>query len=192
MVVTIYNAYGPSAAHCFYSSASGTNGMALVDNGTTFPSGWSLSAPPSGGNGGGGGGGGSCLDPATPVLVSPTESVPLHALRPGDMVWTRPEDGGEMGYHAVTDVLHTTNLRQLVEMRDGRSFTCSINHLVRVHGLWRRADTLQPGEEMEGQPSGIIERVAYLGEGPVVKLTIPTARTFYDAAGLWQHNAMKQ
>jgi hypothetical protein len=77
-------------------------------------------------------------------------------------------------------------------MTDGRSFICAINHRINVNGIWRRADSLQVGEEMAGSPSGFIKSVEYLGEGPVVKLTIPTARTYYGADGLWQHNAMKQ
>jgi hypothetical protein len=131
------------------------------------------------------------MDPSTPVLIGPDTTAPLRVLLPGDSVWTRPEEGGEFGYHAIAAVEHTTNLRQMVEMRDGRSFVCSINHLICVRGLWRRADSLQPGEEMDGQPSGIVARVTYLGEGPVVKLTIPSARTYYGADGLWQHNVVK-
>jgi hypothetical protein len=80
------------------------------------------------------------------------------------------------------------NLRQKVTLTDGRHFTCSVNHRISVRGVWRRADSLQVGEELDGKPSGWIRSVEYLGEGPVVSLSVPSALTYTTADGLLQHN----
>lgn len=188
--VYLFNSIGYSAPVDFYVGGI-TNGSArgtqVTSSSYHLPSGTN---PPSGG---GGYSGGSCLSPETVILLTQDgTTAPLHALKAGDMVWTRPEGGGDFGYHRIESALLDSNLRQRVSMTDGRSFICSVNHLINVNGIWRRADSLQVGEEMAGTPSGFIKSVEYLGEGPVVKLTIPTAGTYYGADGLWQHNAMKE
>lgn len=187
--VTLYNVHGPSDTHCFYCPSGWTNGSALTDNGTTWPG--FLTGGTGGGSGGGGGAGGGCLDPRTPVLTGPRTLAPLHTVRVGDKVWTRPEAGGDMAYHVVEGVRHTSNLRCRVKMQDGRAFVCSVNHLMNVRGVWRRADSLQAGEELQGAPSGHVRSVTYLGEGPVVQLSIPTARTYFAGNGCWHHNTLK-
>jgi len=88
-------------------------------------------------------------------------------------------------------VRHTANLRCRVALTDGRDFICSINHLLNVRGVWRRADWLQTGEELQGDPGGRVRSVEYLGEGPVVQIQIPTARTYFGGDGIWQHNTLK-
>lgn len=188
-LVTIYNVNGPSDTNCFYSNSTWVAGNSLTNNGQAWPAG--LTGGTGGGGGGGGSGGGGCLDPETPVLVGPTLLVPLHTVRAGDLLWTRHEDGGEMGYHAVESATVTTNLRCRVELADGRHFTCSVNHLLNVRGIWRRADSLQGGEEIQGDPSGHVRSVSYLGEGPVVQLRIPTAQTYFAGDGCWHHNILK-
>ena len=96
-----------------------------------------------------------------------------------------------MGYHAVESVTHATNLRCRVDLEDGRHFTCSVNHRLNVRGLWRSADSLQAGEEIQGDPGGHVRGVSYLGEGPVVQLRIPTAKTYFAGDGCWHHNVFK-
>lgn len=178
--VTVYNASGPSATRDFsFIVGSGVPGV---------PGSWSLGGS-AGSSGGGGGGGGGCLDPATPVLVSEGQVVPLGKLRAGDMVWTQPEGGGAPGLHRIERATQTTNLRVRVTLKDGRSFISSTNHLLCVRGLWRRADSLMPGEELDGRPSGWVASVEYLGEGPVVQLYIPTAGTYFGGDGAWHHNS---
>jgi len=181
--VRLFNVYGYSASYD-YAIATTIGGTCTFS--TTALNGGSLPG------GGGGGGGGDCMAPETPILVAPTMTAPLHAIRAGDRVWTRHEDGGPMGYHEVESVLMAMNLRQRVTLTDGRTFTCSINHRVCIKGVWRRADTIQPGEELDGKPGGFVKAVVYLGEGPVVQLSIPTARTFFGGDGLWQHNVYKE
>jgi hypothetical protein len=187
--VTLYNAHGPSDTHCLYSAAGWANGSFLTDNGTSFPAG--LTGGGSGGTGGGGGLGAGCLDPDSLIMLMPGFFAPLHSVREGQMLWTMPENGGAFGMHRVESVRHTRNLRNRVTLRDGRSFVSSVNHRMNVRGVWRRVDSLQPGEELSGNPSGIIKGVEYLGEGPVVQLSIPTARTYFAGAGMWHHNTLK-
>jgi len=188
-IITLYNVNGPSVGNCFYTPAGWTGGTNLVNNGTSFPAG--LTGGGSGGSGGGGSGGGGCLDPTTPVLIAPGRLLPLGLLGVGDLVWTRPESGGELGFHRVEKIRHTSNLRCRVTLRDGRDFICSINHLLNVRGIWLRADSLQAGEELQGDPGGHVRRVEYLGEGPVVQLSIPSARTYFAGDGVFHHNTLK-
>lgn len=138
------------------------------------------------------GGGDYCVDPNTPVLVSPDKLVPIHSIQKGDKVWTKPEWGGELGYHEVDRMLKMSNLTNRITMNDGRSFVCSINHKLNVRGVWRRSDSLEPGEELQGEPGGIIKSVEYLGESPVIQIIIPTARTYFGGEGIWHHNAAPQ
>jgi hypothetical protein len=192
--VTLYNANGASETHCFYPGnpyTAWTAGTPLIDNGTSWPPGAPYTGGPPGAPAAGGGAGGGCLDPETPVLLRPGLLVPLRTLRDGDTIWTRPEEGGEMGFYRVERVTHTSNLRCRVTMKDGRGFTCSINHRLNVRGLWRRADSLMPGEEVQGDPGGHVRGVEYLGEGPVVQLSIPTAKTYFAGDGCWHHNYLK-
>lgn len=134
----------------------------------------------------------TCLDPETPVLVDRYSMVPIGSLKMGDKVWTVPFSGGDFGHYIVDAIAPSTNLRCRVIFKDGRDFVSSINHLINVKGIWRRADSLQPGEEIQGHPSGYVDRVEYLGEGPVIKISIRDAMTYFAGNGCWHHNRMKQ
>ena len=75
-IVTLYNAFGPSASNCFYTPAGWTAGGSLINNGTSFPSG--LSGRGSGGSGGGGGGGGlGCVPAGTLLLMADGTWLPI-------------------------------------------------------------------------------------------------------------------
>jgi hypothetical protein len=188
MRIRLYNVYGCSAQRDFaLGSVAAGAARGTVQTGGSY----NLGGSAPGGGSGGGGAGGTCMAPETLVLVGPTTTAPLCSLAPGDKVWTRPEAGGEMGYHEVAAVKLASNLRQRVALRDGRNFVCSVNHRICVRGVWRRADSLEIGEELDGQPSGIVRGIEYLSEGPVVQLSVPTASTYFGGDGLWQHNARK-
>ena len=139
-----------------------------------------------------GGGRNTCVDPDTLVIIdSSGTTVRAGDLKEDTCVWTVPEQGGEPGLFVIYKVVKTTNFKRKVSTEDGRSFTASINHLVKINGEWRRTDSIQVGEVLEGSPDkgpGTVATVEDLGEGDVIQLTIPTARTFFTGGGLLMHN----
>jgi hypothetical protein len=182
MRVKLYNAAGVSAARDFDFTAGGGSP-------TGVGGGWSLGgdgAPPSGG--GRGGGGEPCVAPETMILISERAAVPIGRIGVGDLVWTVPEEGGEAGYHRVDEVEVLHALRQRVTFTDGRSFVCTLDHLLNIRGVWRKARTIEVGEEIQGRPGGYVKSVEYLSEGPVVRLSVPTAKTYLAGDGAWHHN----
>jgi len=133
------------------------------------------------------------VDPDTLILVGPKTSLRIGDLKAGDRVWTCPEHNAfEYGYYAVEWVRYAENERLRLTLADGRALVCSVNHRMLVGGEWRRADSLRPGETIIGKPGSMLAIVKRLGLGPVVQTSIPIARTYLSADGLWCHNTYKQ
>jgi hypothetical protein len=183
--VTLYNVHGPSDTHCFYAAAANADGSVLTDNGTSWPAG--LTGGSGGGSGGGGGGGGQCPEVGTPVLLADGRTKPAGELRPGDLVWTRPEAGGAWGPYPVTRVEPAEAECLRVVFLDGRELVCSIGHRLSAGGAWRAVETLLPGDVVDGLPRGEVLGVRPAGVCRVVQVSIEIART-YVTAGLLSHN----
>jgi hypothetical protein len=144
-------------------------------------------------DGDGGGGGGGCVTPDTSVVIdSYGHTMPAGDLRPGHQVWTYPEGGGSAGLFTIESMKKLSNLCMRITLKDGRSMKCSINHKMNIRGIWRRADSIQVGEELQGYPGGIVKSTEYLSEMPVILLSIPGAKTYLGGDGAWHHNTTQK
>lgn len=117
---------------------------------------------------------------------------PMSAIRHGDYIMAVPENGGEKGLYMVDEVEYLKNVRVRVTTNDNRSFVCSTNHPLRSNGIWRAADTYLVGDVLDGFPPSTIKSVEYIGEGTVVRITVPGANTYMAGDGTWHHNMRTQ
>ncbi len=116
------------------------------------------------------------------------ESRPIYTLKKGDLILTVPETGGEKSVYAVDEVELLSNIRLRFVTNDDRTFVCSINHKMCSNGIWRPADSFLIGDVLDGFPPSTIKSIEYLGEGPVVRITVPGANTYLAGNGCWHHN----
>lgn len=184
MVVTLYNAYGPSASHCYYSNTGSADGSTLTDSGTSFPSSFSTGGS-GGGSGGGGGGGDSCPDPSVCLLMASGNEKPAGEIQKGDIVvaW----DGEHYDSYPVISVDQSTNERWRMTMANGRSGIFAPTHRFLVDGAWTKLMNIQLGQTIQGPTPSELASIEALEPGPVVKITVDKVHN-YVTFGLLSHN----
>lgn len=184
MLVTIYNAYGPSGQLWFHGSSSLTAGGALTAD-STPPSG----APPTGGGGGGGGVGGGCPAPWVKVQLASGILVDAGALYDGaqvvgvDDITMEPKAGTVRAPH-----LRWVD-RVAVLLEDGRSPEFSRDHRVAVVDRgWVPVQALHAGDLVMSQEPARVRSIQPAGKGLVVSFQVEGCATYF-SDGLLSHNA---
>lgn|GEM_PF-1546903 len=125
----------------------------------------------------------SCFIAGTPVWTEAGE-VPIESIKPGDMVLSRPEEGGELAYRPVVrTVTHTNKVIVAVtyvdpEKPDRKSLNFATdNHPFWVEGRgWVAAGAMRPGYELQGTD----------GRKIVVSAISPVYRTETPGVGWYQ------
>ena len=171
-IVTLYNAFGPSASNCFYTPAGWTAGGSLVNNGTSFPSG--LSGGGSGGSGGGGGGLG-CVPAGTLLLMADGTWLPIEQAGTGMEVaaWDDQSLQSVPARIARTFVFEDRALWRIVTT-DGE-LVCSHDHRILQGASWVPAR-----EAVVGTPT-----IWRLATGQLVYSTILEANPTGDTATVY-------
>jgi hypothetical protein len=191
---TLYNLYGASADLDF--TPANVRGASLSKATGTITG----AAPSSGGGGGGSGGGGSgggdkyCPAPWVPIDLADGTRLEAGSLQVGDLVWTRPEDGGVYAAFPVEAVerdeavIWAANLLAIDNPLDLVSYHYSASHLLEVEGRgWVELQALQPGDVVLGRRPRRVMSTEELGRSPVIKIAIADAHT-YETGGLVCHN----
>lgn len=191
MLVTLYNALGPSDTHCFYSAAGWSAGTPLTDNGTTFPAGFTGGI--SGGSGGGGGGGGSCITPDTMVDLWDSEACQVFQkaagqIQVGDMVHTIHPTGTIGCWPVKAASIEQADAIYSVAFDGGLTVRFAKNHRLRIQGKgWVSVQDLEPGDMPEGTAPKAVASVSIGAGGDVVSLTVDEAAS-YQTSGILSSN----
>lgn len=185
VILTVYNASGPSDSHCYYSNTGAADGTDLVDNGTSFPASFSASGA-SGGSGGGTGGGGACPAPDVFLLMADGSYKLAGDIRVGDMLVAWDEESRSFVKEFVTFASPDTNDRWSISLSNGESGKFAHNHRFLLEsGEWKELENLVPGEILFG---GITVLSTEPDEvGPVVRITVNRVHT-YITLGVISHN----
>ncbi|MCP3065726.1 Hint domain-containing protein [Myxococcus sp. K38C18041901] len=184
LLVSIVNAYGPSAAKWFTpvtirNTALGSQYASPVGAGT----------PDGGGGGGGSDGGGYCPAPWEPILMDDGSELPAELVQPGMRVLTQHEASLKLDAYQVAAVQRARARRHRLLLEDGRGLVASSLHPLFVEGAgWTALNALRTGDVLLGSRPGRVLGVEEEGEGDVVRLTVHGART-YNVQGLLSHNA---
>ncbi|MCP3065784.1 Hint domain-containing protein [Myxococcus sp. K38C18041901] len=183
LLVSIVNAYGPSAAKWFTpvtirNTALGSQYASPVGAGT----------PDGGGGGGGGDDTRPCPAPWEPILMADGMELRADAVRPGMQVLTQHDETLLWDVYTVTAARPTRAQRLRLVLEDGREVVASEGHrfFLEARG-WTPLSALLPGDTIHGVKPGRVQRVEEAGEGDVVQLTVHGART-YNVQGLLSHN----
>jgi hypothetical protein len=123
-------------------------------------------------------------------------SVEARDLVVGDMVWTRPEGGGEYGAYPVVAVapgtapmLTAVAFGELHGIR-GAALQFSSTHQLLVEGKgWTEVQNLVVGDVISGSTPTEVLSVEALGASPVVQITIGGAHT-YETWGVASHDTV--
>lgn len=191
MMVTLYNALGPSDTHCFYSALGWSAGTALTDNGTTFPAG--LTGGGTGGTGGGSGGGGSCVTPDTLVDLWDAETSQViqkraDQIQVGDLVHTI-HPTGTVGCWPITAArIESADTIYAVAFEGGLVVRFAKNHRLRVREKgWVAVQDLEHGDMPEGTAPKAVQAVSEGPAGDVVALSVDQAAS-YQTSGILSSN----
>jgi predicted phage tail protein len=183
LLVTLYNAYGPSSSKWF-TPASAVDGAM----GSQYTSPFTGGSSAGGGGGGGTGFGGTCPAPEEPILLADGRELAAGSLRPGMRVRTQHEQTLEWGDFEVQAVSLAANRRFTLKLQDGRRLVAAWNHPVFKRGPgFVPLLELRPGDVLEGTTPGVVASCLPLDFGPVVKITIAGAHTYVNR-GLLSHN----
>lgn len=137
--------------------------------------------------------GGGCVDPSTRIVVDDTGmSIPITDVRVGSKIWTRTEDCGVFGFFTVSEFERLRNVRVRITTDFNQQFVCSVNHGLCSKGIWRRADTFEVGDILDGVTQSRVRSVEYIGEGEVIRLRVDGASTYFASDGMWHHNAISR
>jgi predicted phage tail protein len=136
------------------------------------------------------GGGGFCPAPWVPILLADGSEVPAGELLPGMRVRTQHEHTLEWGDFEVEAVSFHEAWRWRLVLEDGREFSGSAEHRVRVEDGWKEISGLQGGERLLGSAPGVVSWSAPEIDGRVVRITVKDAHT-YVSCGFLSHNAKK-
>ncbi|WP_369929476.1 polymorphic toxin-type HINT domain-containing protein [Xanthomonas sp. NCPPB 2632] len=125
----------------------------------------------------------SCFIAGTSVLTEAGE-VPIESIKPGDMVLSRPEEGGELAYRPVVrTVKHSNKVIVAITYVDPNEPDAEIptfatdNHPFWVEGRgWVAAGAVRPGYELQGTD----------GRKIVVSAVSPVHRTETPGVGWYQ------
>ena len=144
-IITLYNCFGPSASHCFYSASGWGAGTALIDNGVGFPSG--ITGGGSGGTGGGSGSGHGCVPAGTMLLLADGLSIPIEWASLGMMVaaWDDVNMEPTTATIVKTFVFKDRALWRIRAM--DQEIVCSHDHRLWNGSRWVPARELVSGQE---------------------------------------------
>lgn len=139
--------------------------------------------------GGFGGGGGGCPDPATPIMISPTDSVQAGTLKVGDIIYTMHETTGEYGYFKVNGAEEVQQPKLQFNMVDGTSLIVSTTHrFLTPTGAYEYAGNIKVGDMLKKVDTEVaVASIDSVGTGSVIKFEIDQAHT-YIAGGFIAHN----
>lgn len=131
-----------------------------------------------------------CPDPNTPILTSPTSSVPAGSLVVGDYIYTAHETTRVYGYYKVLHAEIVEQPKLCFTFEDGSDIIVSTTHrFLMSTNLWDSAFNLVASDSaasIDGNKP--IVDITPIGTGPVVKFEIEDAHT-YISAGFISHNA---
>ena len=146
--------------------------------------------PDGAGTGGDVGTGGGCPDPTTPILTSPTSSVPAGSLVVGDYIYTMHETTKEFGNFKVVmaDIWQQPKLH--FHFADNTEIIVSESHrFLLADDTWEKSIKVSVGTLLKGiDGNKEVTSITSVGSGPVVKFEIESAHT-YVSAGIISHNA---
>jgi hypothetical protein len=187
VTVTLYNAFGPSDTHCFYSAAGGADGVALVDNGTSFPA--SFTGGVGGGTGGGAGGGGGCPEVNEMVDLPGGQQKRAGDLMAGDLVYTMDPNTGTVGQWPVLESTpEDTDRLWALTLADGRVLKFNERHRFRLaSGGWCEIQDLEPGMVIGGTAPAAVASVSFFGPGTVQRITVDQVHS-YQTGGILSSN----
>lgn len=139
--------------------------------------------------GGGGSGGGGCPDPATPIMISPTDSVVAGSLKVGDIIYTMHETTGEYGYFKVNGAEEVQQPKLQFSMVDGTTLIVSTSHrFLTPTGAYEYASNIKVGDMLKKVDTEVaVASIDSIGTGSVIKFEIDQAHT-YIAGGFIAHN----
>ena len=186
-IVQLFNAYGPSDANCFYAAAGNTDGSALTNNGTTWPSGIT-GASGGGSGGGGGGGGGGCPAPWVQIQLASGLLVDAADLYDGAQVAGVNDTTLEPMVGIVRCPMTIWADRVPIHLEDGTVTEFSTAHRFMVEGKgWLEARQLVPGDSILAQQPSIVRSVGKPIKAQVVTFSVDGSHTYF-ADGLLSHN----
>jgi len=122
-------------------------------------------------------------DPASDSAVER----PASSLSIGDLVWTRPECGGEYNWFMVTQVSSQRSLGHRLMLQDGRTVEVGNRHRFYTDGNWIQAQLLRRGDILIGERPGIVESVEPIDEIDTTQIIVSGAHTF-QANGMLSHD----
>ena len=180
LLITIYNAYGPSDTKWFIPpSALNTDWTQQ----TSAP----FTGGSSGGTGGGSGGSGTCPAPYT-LLDTLEGQVEARNIQVGMKVHTLNENTCEYGDYEVEAVETGINDIYTLELEDGRLLDFAGNHRFLTDVAWMELQVMTPGINILGSNPGIVKQVTLKQQdAEVIKITVKDAHT-YQTSGLLSHN----
>jgi len=131
-----------------------------------------------------------CPDPNTPILTSPTSSVPAGSLVVGDYIYTAHETTRVYGYYKVLHAEIVEQPKLCFTFEDGSDIIVSTTHrFLMSTNLWDSAFNLVASDSVASiDGNKPIVDITPIGTGPVVKFEIEDAHT-YISAGFISHNA---
>jgi len=185
LLVTLYNAYGPSAQRWFhgYPSASNTIGTAMTRN-TTAPSG----GPTAGSGGGTGGIGGYCPAPWVMITLESGKKIPASDLYEGAKVLAVRDTDMQPVIGTVHYPRTVWQMRYQLALTSGKKTEFSHNHRFYVVGKgFTKIQDLRAGDLIAGPVESIVESVIATGDGPVIAFEVKGAGTYF-GDDLLSHN----
>jgi hypothetical protein len=186
-LVTLFNAYGPSAGNCFYAGAGNADGSDLVNSGTSWPTG--ITGGVDGDIGGGTGDlGGGCPAPWVKVQLASGLLIEAGDLYDGAQVAAIREQDMEPTVGTLREVRTIWAERVAVVLEDGRAPEFSRGHrLATIDRGWVAVQDLRPGEMLVAQQESRVKAVRCVGLGQVVTFRVIGAGTYF-ADGILNHN----
>ncbi|WP_237757811.1 phage tail protein [Anaeromyxobacter sp. PSR-1] len=181
--VKLHNVYGYSPTRDFQSTNTA--------GGLMTAGAYSL-----GGSTGSGGGGDSSSDPIgcpvpeTPVQLWDKTWKLAGDVQVGDLLWSFSEERGCYDYFPVVYVSRGELDLYRLTTEDGRSLRVSVGHQFMTPSGWALVQDMRPGDEILGQPGGVVASVEPDGRGETCRITVRDAHT-YLTDGLLSHNATK-
>ena len=190
LLVTIYNAFGPSATNWFIPPAYTSPTSAFTNNGGSIPSLVTGGGASSGGSGGGGGTptGGACVDPDALILLSNGSWILAKDVKAGDKVWSVDEIRTDKWREGTVLSSKVASNFQVELNLTVASLNCSWNHRVLTPEGWVPAYQLLIGDEVMTL-SGTQKVVSIVPRGsmPVIQMNIDPIHTFI-SNGIVSHN----
>jgi hypothetical protein len=131
----------------------------------------------------------ACPDPATPIMISPTESVLAGQLKVGDLVYTAKDPTMEWGYYGIVAWEIAIRSKVSITFDDGSEMKVSDTHkFFMSNEEWKKISEVSIGDSVFGYPyDKVITSISKIEDGEVVTFEVKDAHT-YIANGLLSHN----